>query len=231
MEMAGASAVRASALLTGGGGKDGSVSAYELTGMAAVALERCNVQLENVAALVQDLGAKLDGIRIPSLTPKYTDVMGLRVMTGVDMSELPLVADAAQHLRSGADRLSDISDDFTDVAQRLSTLGTSLTRTGQNLSKVGEQLQDSGTTLRKVSDKAPSRTTRAIALPAESAIPEAKRIESEIQRLKAESGQVRARRVGAPTSAPVTAKGAKQSPARTPATPKPGGRSAKKPSK
>lgn len=199
LETAGLGAVRASALLTGKGEEDGAISAYELTGMAALALERCNLQLEQVAALIQDLGEKIDAIRIPSINPTFTEFMGHRVMTGLGLQEDALADDVAARFRDGAGRLSEISDDFSDVAVRLTALGASLTHSGRNLDAVGRKLQDSGHTLRQASPEkqglvsAPARPPSAPAV--DLTLPEEPRIASELAALKAEAGSVRAQRL------------------------------------
>ena len=230
IETAGLSAVRASTLLTGKAaagsrakaakGDDQIISAYEMTGMAALALERCNLQLEHVAALIQELGDKVDDIRIPSFNPRYTEVMGFNVMTGIDLEETALTDNMADRMRNGADRLSEISDDFSNVSVQFRKLGAMLVHTGDNLSSVGEQLQSSGRTLRRVGGRTPDRAA-TIQLTAqleagEQSIPQASALEEEIKRLQAQAGDVRSTRTGGKPSVQGTDR---RPPAKKPAKP------------
>ncbi|RUA17674.1 MAG: hypothetical protein DSY55_01780 [Clostridia bacterium] len=150
---AGEGAVRASTWLTGSDPNDDALSAYELTAMAAMALERCNLQLENVAAMLQTLGHQVDDIHIPAIEPRYTEVMGFHVVTGIHITESALADNAADHFTASADRLSDIGDDFSNAAGQLRRLGSSLTQAGDKLTTVGSQLQRSGGVMRSISEK------------------------------------------------------------------------------
>jgi hypothetical protein len=211
IETAGMSAERASALLTGDSKDDDVISAYEMTGMAAIALQRCNVQLEHVAMLIQELGDKIDGIRIPSVKPQYTDVMGFKVISGIDLEEGALADDVAVRFRSSADRISEISDDFTEVSAQFRKLGTMLVHTGDNLNSVGAQLQHSGQSLRAMTAEKGGRRTVTIELePAEQPIRSASSVEKEIAKLQAEAEKVRAARAKE-TAPPVAASKTKSS--------------------
>ena len=198
IETAGLSAERASTLLTGDSKDDEVISAYEMTGMAAIALERCNVQLEQVALLIQQLGEQLDGVRIPSIKPQFTEVMGFNVLSGIDLEENALSHNVAERFHSSADRISEISTDFSNVSEQFRKLGTMLVHTGDNLHSVGAQLQQSGRSLRVMT---PDSATRAITIdlePVEQPIPTAKSVEKEIAKLQAEAEKVRAARATTP---------------------------------
>ncbi|MCB0045575.1 MAG: hypothetical protein KDD92_09110 [Caldilineaceae bacterium] len=191
IETAGLSAERASALLTGDNKDDKIISAYEMTGMAAVALQRCTVQLENIATLIQELGDKVDGIRIPSFDAQFTEVMGFRVITGLDINENSLTGDIGDRFHGGADRISEISDDFTRVSEQFRKLGTMLVHTGDNLNSVGSQLQRSGKSLRAMTPDTAKRSVTIDVTAVERPIKEAGALDKEIAKLEAEAAKLR----------------------------------------
>lgn len=151
IESAGDSAIRASHFLVGDGKAD-SASANKMSEMAASALERCYAELQSVAQGMEKFGEDLDAIKIPRIRPKYVDVLGQRLISGVDIDEDGLLDDPAQRLKEGSDRLSDIGQDLSEVAKSMRQLGGMLTDTGKDLSNVGEKLRSSGRTLRSFSD-------------------------------------------------------------------------------
>lgn len=146
IESAGESAVNASVFLTGG--KDDTPSAGELSEMAAKALDSCYREIRSAARIMDHFGKELDDIRIPSLEPKYVEVMGMDVIGGLDFGESQLFDNAADRLKSGSDRLDEIGSDLRNVAKHLRNLGGALTDTGKDLNNVGVKLTQSGQTLR-----------------------------------------------------------------------------------
>ena len=149
IESAGASAMKASTFLSGD--EKGSPSAGEMSDLAATALDRCYKEINAAAKIMANLGDDLDKVRIPSFKPKYMEVMGHRVMSGVDFGEEGLLDNAADKLNDGSDRLGSIGKDLRLVAQNLREMGTVLTDTGKDLNDVGVQLKQSGGTLRSLS--------------------------------------------------------------------------------
>jgi hypothetical protein len=73
---AGKAAVKASGLLTGS--DDDDMSAQRLSAVAADALDSCREQLGTVASLIGSIGKQVDKFNIPTVEPKYTEVMGLQ---------------------------------------------------------------------------------------------------------------------------------------------------------
>ena len=146
IESAGESAMNAAVFLTGG--KDDTPSAGEVSEMAAKALDGCYRELRSVSRMLDRFGKELDDIRIPSLEPKYVEVMGIDVIGGLDFGESELFDNAADRLKGGSDRLDDISNDLRNVAKHLRNLGGALTDTGNDLNNVGVKLTQSGQTLR-----------------------------------------------------------------------------------
>lgn len=149
IESAGASAMKASVFLSGD--DKGSPSAGEMSNMAATALDRCYKEINAAAKIMANLGDDLDRVRIPSFKPKYMEVMGHRVMSGLDLGEEGLLDNAAGKLNDGSERLSSIGKDLRLVAQNLREMGSMLTDTGKDLNDVGVQLKQSGSTLRSLS--------------------------------------------------------------------------------
>ncbi|MGB0387967.1 MAG: hypothetical protein ACPGWR_24385 [Ardenticatenaceae bacterium] len=149
IESAGASAMNASAFLTGSGDND-SVSASAMSDLAANALERCYKEMLGVARTMDKLGQELDELRVPTLEPTYTEVMGINLVNGVEMGELQLLDNAAERLKGGSDRIEEIGKDLREVAIQMRKLGGALNDAGGDLNNVGVKLQQSGNTLRSL---------------------------------------------------------------------------------
>jgi hypothetical protein len=149
IESAGESAMKASVFLSGG--KAGALSAGDLSEIAATALERCYKELKAAAKVMDSIGGELDDIRIPRLKPKYMELMGHKLIGGLDIGEEGLFDNAAGRLKHGSDRLDAIGTDLRLVASNLRDLGGVLTDTGKDLNDVGVQLKQSGGTLRSLS--------------------------------------------------------------------------------
>lgn len=150
IESAGESAVNASVFLMGDK-KDGP-SAGKMSEMAAGALERCFEEIQQASKVMAVLGKELDDIKIPSVKPKYIELMGKRVLGGIDFDEDGLFDNPAKRLQDGAGRLNDIGKDLGEVAKNMRQLGGMLTDTGKDLNNVGEKLKSSGATLRSFSN-------------------------------------------------------------------------------
>ncbi len=149
IESAGASAMKASVFLSGD--KKGSPSAGDLSDIAAKALDRCYTELNQAAKLMDSLGRDLDKVRIPSFKPTYSEVLGHKLMSGIDFGEEGLLDNAADRLKDGSDRLEAIGKDLRLVSGNLRELGGVLTDTGKDLNNVGVQLKKSGGQLRSLS--------------------------------------------------------------------------------
>lgn len=145
IEAAGKSALTTSVMLVGGGEKPGASAISEL---AAEALENAQKELTDVGGLLERLGGELDGVNIPSFKPDYSEVMGIKVMSGVDVGENKLIDNAADKLQSGATRLGAVGDDLERLAQHLRDLGATLDDAGKSLDSVGNKLMGSGDSLR-----------------------------------------------------------------------------------
>lgn len=150
IESAGDSAIRASNFLVGDA--EGGMSASKMSNLAADALERCFQELQHVATAMEGFGEELDAIKIPSIRPKYVEIMGHQLIGGVDVDEDGLLDAPAKRLKDGSARLADIGQDLSEVAVSMRQLGGMLTDTGRDLNNVGEKLRSSGGTLRSFSN-------------------------------------------------------------------------------
>ncbi|NQV05155.1 hypothetical protein HQ535_01275 [bacterium] len=146
---AGLSAVKASGLLTGE--DDDDMSAQRLAEVASDALDNCREELVKVEGLVGNVASSVSGFKIPTFEPKFTEIVGFNVVTGVDFGEKSLLDDAAEALTDGVGRLSGITSSLGDVSGRIRSLGARITEAGEDLAGVGEQLGESGAMLKQVS--------------------------------------------------------------------------------
>ena len=145
---AGDAAVRASGFLTGADSDD--MSAQRLSEVAADALDACRDQLANVASLMGNVGEQVSKFHIPTVEPKYTEVMGFNLVSGLDFGEMSLLDDAADQLDKGKGNVDGIASSLESVARQLRHLGARLTEAGTDLDRVGGQLQESGGMLQSV---------------------------------------------------------------------------------
>lgn len=150
IEAAGASAVKASAFLTGGPGGQGGVKHMAVT--AAEALDEGQRELSEVAAMLGRLGTELDRIAIPTVAPRFTNVAGFNVMSGLDIGHNSLFDDVTDRMQGSADRLTAMSGNLQTVATQLRDMGELLQGMGGDLNRVGGQLQSSGKTLKSLGE-------------------------------------------------------------------------------
>lgn len=142
---AGESAIAASGFLLGTDGEEGAV--IEITEFAAEALARCVEQLDNAVGVLGRAGEEIDKIGIPTVDPKFTEVVGFKVVTGLDFGTSPIAGGVSDRMRDGAGNLASIAEDFGVVAEQLKRLGSRLNDTGSDLNNVGGLLQETGTTM------------------------------------------------------------------------------------
>lgn len=151
IQAAGVSATQASAFLTGDDKRKESVSARDLADLAANALDNCQDELKSVAELMARIGKQFDNVKIPTLKPEYSKVMGFEVITGLELGESSFIDDAADQLRHGAQRIEQIGASFQNVAQQMRKMGGVLTDAGGDLRNVGNHLQESSVVLQSIS--------------------------------------------------------------------------------
>ena len=150
IESAGESAMKASLFLSGD--KKGSPNAGQISELAANALESSLDEIAAAAKIMAKIGQELDDIRIPNIRPKYMELMGNKIISGLDIGEEGLLDNAADRLKDGSDRMENMGKQLKLVADNLRELGGVLTDTGKDLNNVGVQLKHSGGTLRSLGD-------------------------------------------------------------------------------
>ncbi|MEM8934594.1 MAG: hypothetical protein AAGE94_25595, partial [Acidobacteriota bacterium] len=159
LTLAGSSAVQAGGWLVD---EKGGVAKF--AEIAADAIEACLEQLGKAVDLLADLGDEIDGISIPSFEPKFSDVMGFSVVTGLDIGEMSLTDQAAGKIRSGSEQLDGIAGNLAGASDALRALGGKVADAGGELESVGLQLHDSGQTLTTVTGsgkkKKPPKTAK-----------------------------------------------------------------------
>lgn len=173
IQAAGVSATQASAFLTGDDKRKESVSARDLADLAANALDNCQDELKSVAELMARIGKQFDNVKIPTLKPEYSKVMGFEVITGLELGESSFVDDAADQLRRGAERIEQISANFQNVAHQMRKMGGVLTDAGGDLRNVGNHLQESSVVLQSISQLAAPEKTKPVAKTAKPRIKDA----------------------------------------------------------
>jgi ABC-type transporter Mla subunit MlaD len=144
MEYAGTSAKRAGAFLAGADGDPDSLSAQDIAEAVAKVLEHCQNEVRMAATTIDKVSDQVGDVRIPSIKPKYTEVMGLQLISGLQLKENELIENASERLKNGANRLEALSAQFDTFAEQIRMLGKTLTDTGLDIQKVGDQLAKSG---------------------------------------------------------------------------------------
>ena len=124
---------------------DGAVS--DITEFAAAALARCVEQLDNAVGVMNRAGEEIDKVAISTVDPTYTEVVGFKVVTGLDFGTAPLAGGVSDRMREGQATLPRSAEDFGVVADQLKRLGSRNNDTGGDLNRVGGLLQETLTSL------------------------------------------------------------------------------------
>ncbi|MCA9931127.1 MAG: hypothetical protein KC419_21730, partial [Anaerolineales bacterium] len=130
IESAGESAMKASLFLSGD--KKGSPNAGQISELAADALESSLDEIAAAAKIMAKIGQELDDIRIPNIRPKYMELMGNKIISGLDIGEEGLLDNAADRLKDGSNRMENMGKQLKLVADNLRELGGVLTDTGKD---------------------------------------------------------------------------------------------------
>jgi hypothetical protein len=141
---AGSDARAAAAFLTGEG-DHGGVRA--LAGLAGDALKQCRTELAAARKLLDSLGDELDEVPIPSVRPTYSEVLGHRLITGLDVADGRLLEPASKRVREGAARFDGVGEQLANVADLLREIGDLVERAGQGLAKTAGKLESGGEAL------------------------------------------------------------------------------------
>lgn len=142
---AGEQAQKAALTLVGADGKGGARASLshgsDTVGQITEQLAKAGAML---AAVAEDIGE----IGIPSLEPKHSEIMGFKVISGVDITTNPILAGPAGKLKEGADTISGVSANLTSLAGDLGNLSDILGKVGAALDGLGGRLGDSGGQIR-----------------------------------------------------------------------------------
>lgn len=118
-----------------------------LADVAGQALERCRDELAAARGMLDRLGAELEGVPIPSVTPTYSEVLGHRIVTGLDVGEGRLLASASEQIRHGAERFAGVGDELAKVAALLRQIGGLVDQAGHGLADTAGKLEDGARSL------------------------------------------------------------------------------------
>ena len=146
---AGADARAAAAFLTGEAGKGGVKALAELAGDA---LEQCRTELAAARGLLDDLGGELDRVPIPSVRPTYSDVLGHKLITGLELADSKLLEQAGKRVREGAARFDGVGEQLAKVADQLREIGDLVERAGHGLAGTAAKLESGGKSLAGFTD-------------------------------------------------------------------------------
>lgn len=146
---AGADARAAAEFLTGEGGKGGVKALAELAGDA---LDACRTELAAARGLLDDLGRELDGVPIPSVRPTYSEVLGHKLITGLELADGKLLEEAGKRVKEGAARFDGVGEQLAAVAHQLREIGALVERAGHGLAGTAAKLESGGRSLATLTD-------------------------------------------------------------------------------
>lgn len=146
----------AAAFLTGDGASgngadpDGGVKA--LAALAGEALDTCRKELSAARDLLDRLGDELAGVPVPSVKPTFSEVLGHKLVTGLDLGEGRLLEGASQRVREGAERFDGVGAELAKVADVLRRIGGLVDRAGRGIADTAEKLEAGGKKLATLTD-------------------------------------------------------------------------------
>ena len=142
---AGEQAQRAAVTLLG---DDGEGGARAVLGRGSEALSGMTEQLGGAATMLSGVADDVAKVGIPSFEAKYSEVVGFRVISGVEIETSPILKGPAEKLKSGADTVTDVTRNLGSLADDLTQLAVVMGTIGQALDGLGERLGSSGQQIR-----------------------------------------------------------------------------------
>lgn len=139
----------AAAFLTGDGGAEGS-GVKALAALAGEALDTCRRELASARDLLDKLGDELADVPIPSVRATYSEVLGHKLVTGLDLGEGKLLGVASARVREGAERFDGVGAELAKVADVLRKIGGLVDHAGQGLADTATKLEHGGQALGKL---------------------------------------------------------------------------------
>jgi hypothetical protein len=148
----------AAIFLTGGDGSPAApaegAGVKALAHLAGEALDACRRELGSARQMLDGLAAELEGVPIPSVVPSYSEIMGHKIITGLDLGDGKLLTPASQRLKDGAARFEGVGDQLAAVAEHLRSIGGLVDRAGEGLARTADKLESGGSALARFTDKA-----------------------------------------------------------------------------
>ncbi len=164
-------AVSASGFLTAGDGTD----IHDVASSAGAAIDVCRRHLGSVAGLLAKVGEELGDIRIPTIDVERSELMGLSVVSGLDVGSKPIAAGTASDVTSGAQQLTDVVAALGDAGEGLDRLHTNLSAAGERIAALAGDIDRSGAALTALSGASPAKKRPAKKRPAAKKKPAKKR--------------------------------------------------------
>ncbi len=125
-------------------GDDGKGGAQATLNHGAGMLGAITEQLGNAAEMLADVAEDVGKVGIPSIDPKFTEVLGLKVISGVDIETTSILAGQAGKLKDGATTVGYVTENLADLAKDLGSIADVLGKVGDALGNLGSRLGDSG---------------------------------------------------------------------------------------
>jgi uncharacterized phage infection (PIP) family protein YhgE len=146
METAGVGALGAARVLKG----SNSPPADPQTALseAASALDTIKTKLDDVATYLEKAADEIGKVKIsvPTITEGY--VTGVKVITGITLTDTKFFAAVETQLDTASDRMETASTQVGTLAERIRTLADSLDDTGDQLNTLGSALKTGGQALK-----------------------------------------------------------------------------------
>lgn len=145
----------AAAFLTGDAAAGKAVEAGGVKALAALAgdaLDTARRELAAARGLLDRLGDELAEVPVPSVRPTYSEVLGHRIVTGLDVGEGRLLGPASSRVREGAERFDGVGEQLAAVADLLRGIGGLVDRAGQGLADTAGKLEQGGKRLAALTD-------------------------------------------------------------------------------
>ena len=149
-------AVEASSFLTAGDGLD----ADDIAGSAARAMAVCQEHLSSVAGLLDRVGEELGGIKVPTIDVERNELMGLSVVSGIDIGSNQVAGGAARDVKASARQLKDVADALATAGDGLGRLQSNLSAAGDRINALAGDVEASGNALAELSGGPSRRSTK-----------------------------------------------------------------------
>lgn len=144
---AGDAAMQASQFLVAGDGVD----ADDVASAAATAIEVCTEHLGTVASLLGRVAGQLDDIRVPTLGVDRTEMMGINVVSGLDVGSKAVARGPADSIKNTSDQMQAVVGALADAGAGLAQLQANLGAAGEKIQSVAGEIERSGSALVELS--------------------------------------------------------------------------------